>query len=433
MRYPMNKMTKTINTLKKLFLSNKILQLGLSGKDSFCVMHCAVEALKQAKDECPNNQGILYIVTTNTTIDNFEFHKFILSLHQAVKTYGEDNNLPIYTQELKPSTFNHPLVEYIGRGKLLRTPQTSVKGRDCTINWKILPAKAFLKSLQKKYQTDQIISLSGVRSDESTIRAKNIALRNESIDVITTTELGYSLAPIKDWTLNDVWQLIGNIENESIESFLDSHSSNLRKHYSAGNSGICDIYAGNNNNNKPCSTRFGCSLCAMSPNDNSLENQIKTDPKTYGYMKPINQLRKFMIDTLFDMERSRSLLGRDIKHNDWIKIGYNQYSLEYRKELLRYTLTIDANERDIAKKEKREPNFKLINYEDMIAIQFTWAKEGGELIPAEALHIWHQVHTHNQRYNIPITSMTKFKSHELNFASLNFIQGNKIHHTVMPI
>ncbi|RZD19765.1 phosphoadenosine phosphosulfate reductase family protein [Pseudoalteromonas sp. MEBiC 03485] len=420
----MDKVSKTINTLKKLFLQDCILSCGLSGKDSSVVAHCAVEALKQAKEEKPTHRGMLYIVTTNTTIDNFEIHNFILQLHEAAREYAKEYDLPIITKELKPKLFNTPIVEYLGRGKLLRTMQTAARGRDCSVDWKVLPAKEFLSSLAKTHQTDKVISISGTRDAESTARAKNIAKRGESIDVIVKTDLGLALAPIKDWSTNDVWSLIGQIEDDVIESFIDIHAAGLRKHYSAGNGGTCDIYFGNSRDvSKSCGSRFGCTLCSLVESDKSLENQIEVDPDTYGYMTPFVALRKFMNDTLFDNERSRSLLGRDVKHGDWIKVGYNQYSLEYRKELLRYVLTMDANERTRAEALGYAPRFELVDYETLAAIQYHWSREGGESRPAEAIAIWHEVHTYGKRYAISETSKTPSQTTVLQFGSLNFIAG----------
>lgn len=105
-----------------------------------------------------------------------------------------------------------------------------------------LASKGILSSLAKTHQTDKVISISGTRDAESAARAKNIAKRGESIDVIVQTDLGLALAPIKDWSTNDVWSLIGQIEDDVIESFIDIHAAGLRKHYSAGNGGTCDIY-----------------------------------------------------------------------------------------------------------------------------------------------------------------------------------------------
>ena len=48
MHNKMSKVSKTISTLRDLYLRGYVPQVGISGKDSFCVAHCAVEALKQA-------------------------------------------------------------------------------------------------------------------------------------------------------------------------------------------------------------------------------------------------------------------------------------------------------------------------------------------------------------------------------------------------
>lgn len=421
----MDKVSKTINTLSKLFKENYIIISGLSGKDSICVAHCAVEALKKAREEEPNCLGELYISTTDTTIENIEVHNYILKLHKAADEYAAEYNLPIHTVSLKPKLFSRPLVEYIGRGKLLRTMVTASKGRDCAVDWKVNPCKDYIKSLKEKYQTEKILSISGTRESESVARAINIQKRQESIDIIAKTDMGLTLAPIKDWELNDVWGLIGKMENDEVESFANDHAGEMIKIYGAGNGGTCDIYFGNNkSNDKACGSRFGCYLCSFSQSDRSLENQIKISPERYGYMKPFVALRKFMNDTLFDNERSRSILGRDIKNGSWIKVGYNQYSLEYRKELLRYVLTIDAIENKEAQEKGIAPRFQLIDYDELIAIQYHWSREGGELKPAEAIAIFHEVHTYGKRYEIPETSSTPFEPKELDFGRLNFISGS---------
>lgn len=159
----LSKVNRTIETFKNLFLNNWIVTVGLSGKDSACVSHCAVEGLKAAMDVNPM-VGPLYLVTTNTTIDNFELHGFILDVHAGAEQYAREFNLPIITKEINPSLSSLPMVEYIGRGKLLRTPATSTNGRDCTIEWKIDPMKRFLRDLKSTHQTNKIASASGTRS-----------------------------------------------------------------------------------------------------------------------------------------------------------------------------------------------------------------------------------------------------------------------------
>lgn len=417
------KVTSTIATLKRKFLDGWILSVGFSGKDSFVTLHCAIEALKLAMEENPN-VGTLYVNTVDTTIDNFEISAFLRKAHQHVERYAKDHQLPIETVTLYPPINQRPLVQYIGRGVLLRTYENQANARQCTSDWKIDSVKRFMKTLEKKHQTTKILSLSGSRDSESASRAANLAKRGESIDTITDTELGYKLAPIKDLDFKDVWFLIGQIDNGEVESFGEDLTRELTKHYSAGNGGSCDLLAGEGaERSKPCSSRFGCVLCSLVKEDTSLQNQIDLAPHQYGYMQGLLDLREFMFNTVNDYDRCRSMVGKRVE-NGHVKIGYNDYSMEFRKELLRYTLTLDALEQERAYHANEAPKFQLVKHEDLVAIQFYWSKVGGECSAGEAFQIWHDIHTEHQRFAIPKTTyvpatpMAKFGKRRANIEQL---------------
>lgn len=407
----LSKLNRTIETFQNLFLDNWVVTVGLSGKDSACVAHCAVEALKNARQTNPM-VGPLYLVTTNTTIDNFELHNFILDVHGAAMDYAREYDLPIITKEITPSLSSLPMVEYLGRGKLLRTPATSGGKRDCAVDWKISPMKRFLREIKDTHQTSKVVSASGTRSQESVIRAANIEKRGETAEHVSETSMGFTIAPIKDWTLTDVWSLVNDIENEEFESFLESQARGLRKNYSAGNGGSCDLFAGNKlTSDKACGARFGCMLCCMVEEDKSLQGQINTSYETYGYMEPMLKLREFMKNTLYDYDYSRSTLGRQLKEGGYVKVGYNQYSLAYRQDLLRFVLTIDAQEQEAFYDLKGHDGcrFSLIGYSELMMIQYHWVREGGEILAGEAIRIWHEVHTEGKRFAIPDTEYAEPK------------------------
>jgi DNA sulfur modification protein DndC len=421
----MNKLTNTIENIKSLFSQGWIVTVGLSGKDSFCVAHCALEALREVKATNPN-VGTLYLVTTDTTLDNFEVHGFLHELHTAAVDYAHEYDLPVITKFLRPALSSTPMVEYIGRGKLLRTPQTTRNGRDCAVDWKIEPMKKYLREIRKTHQTEKVVALSGSRSEESTVRAANIEKRGETINTIASTDMGYTMAPIKDWGVNEVWSLIGQIEDGHIDSFAEVQAKGLRKHYAAGNGGTCDIFLGNNKaSDKACGARFGCVLCSLVPNDKSLEQQILTDEKQYGYMQPFVDLRAFMNNTLHDMERSRSLVGRDIDKDGWLKINYNQYSMQYRQELLRYVLTIDVREREAAEDLGMAPRFQMITEQALIAIQYHWSREGGEKQAGEALRAWNDVYIEGKRHNFNPAVLMSYDTELDALKAGRFISGDK--------
>lgn len=418
-----SKVSKTIATLKQKILDGWILSIGFSGKDSFVTVHCAIEALKLAKAENPNVPA-MYINTVDTTIDNAEIMAYLRKAHTHIDEYAKGHQLPIHTVFLYPPINQRPRVQYIGRGVLLRTYENQANARQCTSDWKIDSVKRFMKSLERQHQTNKILSLSGSRDSESQSRAANLAKRNESIDTIVMTELGYKLAPIKDWTFKDVWFLIGQIDDGDVESFGEDLTRELTKHYSAGNGGSCDLLAGEGAAiAKSCVSRFGCMLCSLVKEDTSLQNQIDLAPHQYGYMQGLVDLREFMFNTVNDYERCRSMVGKRVEHGH-VKIGYNDYSMEFRQELLRYTLTLDVLEQERAYHANEAPKFQLIKHEDLVAIQFYWSKVGGERRAGDAFQIWHEVHTEHQRFAIPKTTyvaakpMAKFGKRRANIEQL---------------
>lgn len=384
----------TVARAEKLFLDNYVVCLGLSGKDSGAALVCVIEGLRRAIAINPD-VGPLYIATTNTGLDNMVLHDYMLTLHDDAEIYAKTHGLPIFTRELNPSLAANPLVEYLGRGKLLRSAKTTSKARDCAYSWKILPMKAFLAEVGAKHQTNKVCSVSGSRDDESAIRAANLKKRNESAERIVATDLGLSQSLIKDWALDDVWSLFRIIDDGDIEAFSDNLNL-MKKHYSAGNGGACDLFA-KGANSKSCGARFGCVLCCMSKNDDSLEAQISIDPETYGFMKPLNQLRRYMLNTLFDYNH-RALVGRQMKEG-WVKVGINQYNLEYRANLLRMVLSLQYD----CYQKTGNFDISLVDYKELVAIQYHWAREGGESEPGLAFKIWHEVYNEGKFYPIPET------------------------------
>ncbi|HDS1208433.1 TPA: hypothetical protein QDZ84_003472 [Shewanella algae] len=88
------KSEEAIERAKQLFLDVWIVSLGLSGKDSGAASVCVVEGLKRAFD-INKNVGPLYIVTTNTTLDNMVLHDYMMRLHDDLNQYALFNGLPI--------------------------------------------------------------------------------------------------------------------------------------------------------------------------------------------------------------------------------------------------------------------------------------------------------------------------------------------------
>ena len=91
-----------------------------------------------------------------------------------------------------------------------------------------------------------------------------------------------------------------------------------------------------------------------------------------SYMRGLNNLRNFLSNTRWDMER-RSWLGRTIK-DGYVRVAPDAYSPAMMEELLRYALTIDAEERIAANAAGLSlPRFQLVSVERLFAIDAMWS------------------------------------------------------------
>ena len=141
------KVKSAITSIKQKIIEGWSVAIGLSGKDSFVTTHCAIEALKQAIDE-GYKVSPMSIYTIDTSIDNFEIMDFMLDVHQSIDDYANSHQLPIQTEVLKPHLMTRPMVQYLGRGLLLRTAQNQHNGRQCTSVWKIKVLEDHLRGLE---------------------------------------------------------------------------------------------------------------------------------------------------------------------------------------------------------------------------------------------------------------------------------------------
>lgn len=156
----------------------------------------------------------------------------------------------------------------------------------------------------------------------------------------------------------------------------------------------------------------------------------------YAWMKPLNDLRDFLVDTQYDLDRRRWTARTTDPATGHVRIQADVYSPAMVQELLGICLTIDMREQeraaaldsdlwayyageavswsdpymratatagtpDIAWAARMaQPQFQLVSPEQVLAIDFMWARYGA-CAPFEALHIWREVTQRGARYEIP--------------------------------
>jgi DNA sulfur modification protein DndC len=149
---------------------------------------------------------------------------------------------------------------------------------------------------------------------------------------------------------------------------------------------------------KACGARHGCSLCTAVWRDHSMENMLEVDPR-YAYMRGLNQLQRFLVNTRWDMNR-RAWIGRTI-NDGWITIQPDAYSPSMMEELLNYALTIDITERESAASlGLPAPRFQLVTAEQLFAIDAMWSLQGFHK-PFHALFLYNKVQHEGKRFVPP--------------------------------
>lgn len=256
------------------------------GKDSTVVVQLVFEAL----DEMPKEElhKKVYVISSDTLV---ETPLIINSINQTLRRIQDEalsRNLPIETHKVKPEMKNSFWVNIIGRGY----PTPNQQFRWCTDRLKIDPANQFI--MDKVSSFGEVIMVLGVREDESATRGN--VIRSHTVDGKTfmrhsTLSNAYVYAPIRNFTLDDVWNYLLNHESP-----WGDDNKELHRLYQDSNSGECPLVIDKNIKESAGScgnSRFGCWVCTVVNEDKALTGFIKSG---HDWMKPLLEFRNWLTE-----------------------------------------------------------------------------------------------------------------------------------------
>lgn len=370
-------LAERIEEIKRLYLQDdKPWIIGYSGgKDSSASTQLVWHALSQLpiKDR---QQKPVHIISTDTLVENPFISKYIASTLDKIAKAAKEQNMPFFTHILYPKIEESFWVNLIGKGY----PAPQQNFRWCTDRLKIRPTTKFIREHVSKY--GEVILVLGIRKDESMTRAQVMSLHtiksnNNGIYRHTTLSGTYIYAPIRDWSLDDVW------------TFLLQHEYSLQEPWSSINSELALIYKKASdplamecplqidNTTPSCGgSRFGCWTCTVVKQDKSVQSLIEHGEE---WMYPLLELRDFLHAThdpnikpqIREYKRRTGQVSFK-KSGDSNKIIYGPYKLEFCKEILRRVLTIQNELK------KQHPDIILIREEELHAIRRIWLTERGD-------------------------------------------------------
>ncbi|WP_318512038.1 phosphoadenosine phosphosulfate reductase domain-containing protein [Photobacterium leiognathi] len=391
----------SIKALVAVLESGKGLAISVSfGKDSNCCLALSLEAIKRFK----RKYGFMpacYVINSNTTIENPALDDYFNAMQQSLNVFIKKHDLDVTFIEVHPDTTSHWHYVTIGRGKMPRYPGMT---RDCSVDLKVKPIKKAKKALAKL--TNELVSVVGTRMNESEERKQKMMDRGDVANTVLTGEDGdLVILPICDWEVDDVWALLtycdSSSENALYHSFAPSFDETIDIYRSA-NSGECALNVGDKGQSAACGARFGCIYCLVSGDkDKSLTAMIDSDPERFSYLAGVNKLRDFMYAIRWDMDR-RDWLGRSFDSDTgYYPLQPVYFSYETRLEILRYMLTLDAQEREWANQfNSGIVRFELVNYQQLIEIDLAWSLYSASPHAFTALLEYHEIHNCGKRYEI---------------------------------
>lgn len=357
-----------------------------SGKDSSVLANLVLTASRNAV-----KQGIhtpVVITHADTRVENPIVRRIADSEIVKIRAYAKKHGLPVQVLVGRPSISQAWPARVIGGRALPAFPSTR---SDCASDWKVSINERNMKIAMQAFSKQGLkepVVCTGVRLGESAARDAALKARGERGDVPFRNQDGrLMLSPIMAWTLDDVWEHLGLAHAGVIEAYSDFASTIDFYRDAGGTSCVVVSDMAMQGSNKPCGARGGCWACTPSgASDRSMQNLIASDVERYGFMKPLADLRDFLFNTQYDWSR-RHYVQRTIK-DGFITIGADTYSPNMLAELLRYTLTAQA-----------ESGVEIIDPPTLVAIDARWSLYGLHP-PFEAIRIWQEIER-GRRYHPP--------------------------------
>lgn len=290
------KFREAVDRVKRVYLQDdRPWIIGYSGgKDSTATCTVVLTALSEMKQEELNKH--VYIISSDTLVETPLIINEINSTLYKMEQYGKNHNIPISTHKVQPQFDNTFWANLIGRGY----PCPNQTFRWCTDRMKIEPANRFIKEIVAA--NGEAIMVLGVRKGESQSRDRVLSSHSvKSSDLMrhTTLNNAFTFAPIIEFTIDDVWDVLlnypcpwGGNNQDLFKLYADSSASTE-----------CPLVVDEETKNSAGScgnSRFGCWVCTVVAEDKALSGFIKSGT---SWLVPLLEYRNW----LYSIRDDRSL------------------------------------------------------------------------------------------------------------------------------
>jgi DNA sulfur modification protein DndC len=391
-------LTGVYEEIRKVYLSdNRPWIIGFSGgKDSTCLVQLVWAALSELSPEKLRKR--VYVISSDTLVESPQIAARITGSLDKMEKYGQEQNLPISTNLLRPKTSDTFWVRLLGLGY----PAPTVMFRWCTDLLKINNADRFIQEKVSEY--GEAIVLLGMRKSESTSRHQTMNLYkidNSLLSRHSKYAQTYIYTPIENFSAEDVWNYLLQNKNPWNENNRD-----LLALYQDANASECPLVV--DTSTPSCGGgRFGCWTCTVVDNQSYITNLIENGEE---WMEELAKLRDALKETqkpenwekvrepkrrsgyvdlkthavkctkcssVVDDESLTNCpycLQKDNLEVPLIRYTPGPYTIKFRKEYLKKLLEGQIE----IQKQKNDPDVELILVEEIHEIQRIWRMEQGD-------------------------------------------------------
>jgi DNA sulfur modification protein DndC len=364
--------------IRDLYLADNVPWIvGYSGgKDSTATLQLVWLALAELPAEARLKP--VHVISTDTLVENPIVAAWVTHSLEVMSAAAKRQGVPIQPQRLTPRVEDSFWVNLIGKGY----PAPRHKFRWCTERLKIKPSNGFI--MQVVNQTGEAILLLGARKAESLARAKVMNKHTkyrvrDRLSPNSTLPGCLVYTPIEDWSNDDVWMFLTQIENP----WGYNNKELLGMYAGASQDGECPLVV--DTSTPSCGdSRFGCWVCTLVEKDKSMAAMIQNDQEK-EWMLPLLQLRNELDfrNNTGDQEHSDHHLRDFRRMSGAVQLMHNglpvpgPYTQASREKWLRKLLEAQTWIRKHGPERVR--NIELVTLPELQEIRRIWVIEKHEL------------------------------------------------------
>lgn len=344
------------------------------GKDSSTCLQLVWNALS----ELPRGQmkKPVYVISTDTMVENPVVALWVTESLAKISKAAQELGLPFEAKQLHPTVEDSFWVNLIGKGY----PAPRPRFRWCTERLKIRPSNKFI--LDVVHDSGEVILVLGTRSAESAVRAANIKkYKNQStregLSTHDSLTRAWVLAPIADWSNDDVWQYLMQVQNP----WGHDNKQLLSMYQGATADGECPLVV--DTSTPSCGdSRFGCYVCTLVEKDKSMEAMIQND-QDKDWLLPLSEFRNRFLEIKDGDRKWDDKHVREFQRMDGSVMAFQgrlihgPYTQDYRATLLRELLKVHREV--LESQEGDEFVFEVISEAEVQEIRRIWLVEKKEI------------------------------------------------------